>query len=147
MLILPASLVCLDYFTWRVKWDYNIPLIQQFYATLVIKKDDDRTMRWMTGSSPCEATFHKFAQLFGYPFSGGHSLHHPNCSDKDKLYDLYLESEVVGIITGLLPIYDQLLRIFRATIAPSGGNNDVIRGALVDLLALAFECAQDDEET
>jgi hypothetical protein len=53
---------------------------------------------------------------------------------------------VVGTITGLLPIYDQLLRIFHATISPSGGNNDVIRGALVDLLDLSFECAQDDEE-
>jgi hypothetical protein len=103
-------------------------------------------MKWMTGSSPCEVTFNLFVQLLGYPFSGGHHLHHPYRSDKDKLYDLYSESEVVGTITGLLPIYDQLLRIFHATISPSGGNNDVIRGALVDLLDLSFECAQDDEE-
>lgn len=36
----------------RVKWDYSIPLIQQLYATLVIKKNDDCTTKWMTRSSP-----------------------------------------------------------------------------------------------
>ena len=83
----------------------------------------------------------------GYPFEGGHRLHGPQRTDKDVLYDLYTENGVVGTITGLLPIYDQLLRFFRATIAPSGGNNDALRGTLVDLLRLSCECAQDGDET
>jgi hypothetical protein len=41
----------------------------------------------------------------------------------------------------LLPLYDQLVRIFIENIAPSGGNNDAIRTSLVDLLFLAHECA------
>jgi hypothetical protein len=129
----------------KIKCNYSIPLIQQFYATLVIKMDDDRTMKWMSGSSPCEATFHKFGELLGYPFSDGHRLHHPNRLAKDILYDLYKVSGAVGTTTGLLPIYDQLLRFFWSTIAPSGGSNDVIRGALVDLLDLDCECAQDGD--
>ena len=30
--------------------DYNVPMILQFFATLVIKKDIYYTMKWMTGS-------------------------------------------------------------------------------------------------
>ena len=131
----------------KVQCNFSIPLIQQFYATLSIKKDDDRTMQWMSGTSPCQASFHRFAELLGYPFEGGHRLHGPQRTDKDVLYDLYTENGVVGTITGLLPIYDQLLRFFRATIAPSGGNNDALRGTLVDLLRLSCECAQDSDET
>jgi hypothetical protein len=99
----------------------------------------------MTGSTPCEANFHRFVGLLGYPFSGGHRLHRPNRPGKDLLYDLYAEEGVVGTTTGLLPIYDQLIHLFRDNIAPSGGNLDAIRGALVNLLALAGECAEDEE--
>jgi hypothetical protein len=131
----------------KVQLDSSIPLIKQFYATLVLKKDEDRTMQWMSGSTPCEASFHKFARLLGYRFEGGHRLHGPQRTDKDVLYDLYDQNGAVGTTTGLLPIYGQLLRVFRTTIAPSGGNNDALRGALVDLLRLAFDCAQDGDET
>ncbi|KAK1629283.1 hypothetical protein QYE76_003598 [Lolium multiflorum] len=131
----------------KVQCDFSVPLIKQFYATLAFKKDDDRTMQWRSGSSPCEASFHKFAQLLGYPFEGGHHLHGPQRTDKDVLYDLYDKNGAVGTITGLLPIDGQLLRFFRATIAPSGRNNDALWGALVDLLRLSFECAQDGDET
>jgi hypothetical protein len=131
----------------KVQCDFSVPLIKQFYATLTFKKDDDHTMQWMSGSSPCEASFHKFAELLGYPFEGGRRLHGPQSTDKEVLYDLYTEEGAIGTITGLLPIYDQLLRFFRATVSPSGGNNDAIRGPLVDLLRLSCECAQDGDET
>ena len=39
------------------------------------------------------------------------------------------------------PLYASLVGIFRDCIAPSGGNNDKIRGHLVPLLAFAHECA------
>jgi hypothetical protein len=131
----------------KIQCNYNIPLIHQLYATLSIKKDDDRTMQWMSDTSPCQASFHKFTKLLDYPFDGGHRLHGPQHTNKDVLFDLYTEDGAVNTITGLLPIYDQLLRFFRATIAPSGGNNDALRGALVDLLCLSCECAQDGDET
>ncbi|KAK1683797.1 hypothetical protein QYE76_044645 [Lolium multiflorum] len=41
------------------------------------------------------------------------------------------------------PMRNQLLRFFRATISPSGGNNDALRGALVNLMHLSFRCARD----
>ncbi|KAK1632340.1 hypothetical protein QYE76_006655 [Lolium multiflorum] len=113
----------------KVQCDCSIPLIKQFYATMAFKKDEEHTMQWMSDTSPCEASFHRFAEILGYPFEGGHHLHGPQKIDKDVLYDLYDWTGAVGTITELLPIYGQLLRFFRATIGPSGGNNDALRGA------------------
>jgi hypothetical protein len=102
-------------------------------------------MMWMTGTTPCEANFHRLAELLRYPFHVGHRLHGPNRPDKDFLYDLYTENGEVGAIFGLLPLYDHLLCFFRDNIAPSGGNRDAIHASLVSLLALAAECVEDDE--
>ncbi|KAK1609722.1 hypothetical protein QYE76_033395 [Lolium multiflorum] len=126
--------------------DYCPDLIKQFFATLAFKKDTERTMQWMTGSTPCEATFHRFASILGVSAGGSHRLHGPQKTDKMVLFDLYDSSGAVGSTKGLLPIYSQLLCFFRATIAPSGGNNDAIRGALVDLMHLGFQCARDGNE-
>jgi hypothetical protein len=52
----------------------------------------------------------------------------------------------VGTITGLLPLYDQLQRLFRDTIAPRGGNNDAIRTSLIDFLYHAHLCASSTDE-
>ena len=54
--------------------------------------------------------------------------------DKSNLKELYSDESGVGTTSGLLPLYDILLRMFRESIAPSGGNNDAIRGGLVNLL-------------
>ncbi|KAK1662375.1 hypothetical protein QYE76_050534 [Lolium multiflorum] len=40
----------------KIKCDYSPELVKQFFATLAIKKDEDRTMEWMTGSTHCSAT-------------------------------------------------------------------------------------------
>ena len=42
------------------------------------------------------------------------------------LDDLYEYGYPVGMTAGLLPIYAQLVLIFRDNIAPSGGNNDAV---------------------
>ncbi|KAK1665685.1 hypothetical protein QYE76_053844 [Lolium multiflorum] len=65
---------------------------------------------------------------------------------KNAMFDLYTSAGKVGTTKGLLPIYGQLLRFFRSTIAPSGGNNDAIRGSLVDLMCLSLRCARDENE-
>ena len=128
-----------------LKCDYNVTLVQQFFATLVIKEDDGLTMRWMTGDRPCESNFFEFARVLGYDFDGpnpvGRRLHTSYLPEKDTLAGLYDASGILGTITGLLPLYDQLLRLFRENIAPSGGNNDAIRGDLVNLMAFTHECA------
>ena len=59
--------------------------------------------------------------------------------------DLYGPGGQIGKIEGLLPIYDQLVRIFRSNIAPSGGNNDAITSPLVNLLCLAKECIENED--
>ncbi|KAK1649240.1 hypothetical protein QYE76_067045 [Lolium multiflorum] len=130
----------------KIQCDYSPELIKQLFATLAFKNDDERTMEWMSGSTHCEATLRQFASILGLPAEGGLRLHGPQKKDKNVLFDLYDSSGAVGSTKGLLPIYSQVLRFLRATIAPSGGNNDALRGALVDLMHLSFKCARDDNE-
>ncbi|KAK1629192.1 hypothetical protein QYE76_003507 [Lolium multiflorum] len=130
----------------KIQCDYSPELVKQFFATLAIKKDEDRTMEWMTGSTHCSATLRRFAGILGLSAEGGRRLHGPQRADKSVMFDLYTSAGKVGSSKGLLPIYGQLLRFFRATISPSGGNNDAIRGTLVDLMHLSFRCARDVNE-
>ncbi|KAK1666845.1 hypothetical protein QYE76_055004 [Lolium multiflorum] len=130
----------------KIQCDYSPELIKQFYATLAFRKDDERTMEWMSGSTHCVANLRRFASILGLPEEGGLRLHGPQKTDKNVLYNLYDSSGAVGSTKGLLPIYGQVLRFLRATIAPSGGNNDALRGALVDLMHLSYKCARDGNE-
>ncbi|KAK1649920.1 hypothetical protein QYE76_067725 [Lolium multiflorum] len=130
----------------KIQCDYSPDLVKQFFATLAIKKDEERTMEWMTGSTHCSATLRHFAGILGVPVDEGRRLHGPQQTDKNALVDLYTSAGKIGFAKGLLPIYSQLLRFFRATICPSGGNNDALRGALVDLMHLSFKCARDGNE-
>ena len=68
---------------------------------------------------------------------------------KNEMADLYAPGGHIGTNVGLLPQYDILLRMFRHTIAPSAGNNDDIRGGLVNLMIYAhtvFMMMDDDTE-
>ena len=47
-----------------IQCDYSIPLVQQLFATLVIKGYDVHTLKWMTGVQ-CEATFVDFSRVLG----------------------------------------------------------------------------------
>ncbi|KAK1698754.1 hypothetical protein QYE76_015451 [Lolium multiflorum] len=107
----------------KIQCDYSPELIKQFFATVAFK--NDVSALW----NGC-----------------GLRLHGPQKTDKNVLFDLYDSSGKIGSTKGLLPIYSQVLRFLRATIAPSGGNNDALRGALVDLMHLSFKCARDDNE-
>ena len=48
--------------------DYNIKLVQQFFATLVIGAGPNIPISWMTNNQVCHSDFVRFAQLLGYPF-------------------------------------------------------------------------------
>jgi hypothetical protein len=52
---------------------------------------------------------------------------------------------MIGTITGLLPLYDQLVCIFKDNIATSGGNNDSICTSLVELPYLSYEFANNED--
>ncbi|KAK1697011.1 hypothetical protein QYE76_013708 [Lolium multiflorum] len=129
----------------KIRCDYSPELIKQFYATLAFKKDEDHTMEWMSGSTHCEATLRRFAAILGLLEEGGIRLHGPQKTDKNVLLTS-MAHRSGWIAKGLLPIYSQVLRFLRATIAPSGGNNDALRGALVDLMHLSYKCARDGNE-
>ena len=77
-------------------------------------------------------------------FRSGYRIHQGANHDKNLLVDLYDAKGVVGNIQGLLTLYAQLVRFMRDNIAPSGGNNDAIRSSLVELLAFAQECAENE---
>ncbi|KAK1619838.1 hypothetical protein QYE76_025355 [Lolium multiflorum] len=130
----------------KIQCDYSPDLVKQFFATLAIRKDEEHTMEWMTGSTHCSATLRQFAGVLGVPVDGGRRLHGPQQTDKNALVHLYTSAGKIGQAKGLLPIYSQLLRFFRATICPSGGNNDALRGTLVDLMHLSYKSARDENE-
>ncbi|KAK1607177.1 hypothetical protein QYE76_030850 [Lolium multiflorum] len=130
----------------KIQCDFSPALVKQFFATLAIRKDEEHTMEWMTGSTHCSATLRQFAGVLGVPVDGGRRLHGPQQTDKNALVHLYTSAGKIGQAKGLLPIYSQLLRFFRATICPSGGNNDALRGTLVDLMHLSYKCARDENE-
>src|SRR3954466_9864499 len=54
----------------ELREDYNITLVQQFYATVVFGSDQERTMTLMTGTTRCSSTFYDFANLIFETFHG-----------------------------------------------------------------------------
>ncbi|KAK1618388.1 hypothetical protein QYE76_023905 [Lolium multiflorum] len=74
----------------KVQCDYSPDLIKQFHATLAFKKDEERIIQWMSGSSPCAASFRRFTAVLGLPYEGVHRFHGPQKTDKDVLYDIYM---------------------------------------------------------
>ena len=69
-----------------------------------------------------------------------HGLDHP---DKTVLDDLFEFGQPINLTAWLLPLYNQLVNLFRMNIAPSGGNNDAICASLTNLLYFAYEVAHD----
>ena len=94
-------------------------LVQQFFATVVFDGDVNIGMTWMSDTHRLSTTFREFAGILGYPFTGSH-LNEGTCMhvvgseyDKSKLKVLYSDERGVGTTSGLLPLYDILLRMFR----------------------------------
>ena len=104
----------------------------------------------MTRDKPYEAEFDRFAKVLGYPFRGkefasGTRIHSQGIEADKKLLKPLKPLTIVGGTPGLtkdlLPLYDILLRVFRSSISPCGGNTDAVRGALVNLLVHAHKVA------
>jgi hypothetical protein len=135
-----------------IKCDFNAQWILQFYATLVIKGDADKTMKWMTRTHMCTSNFVNFVRILGYTFYSNedeapHHIHSTLRPEKERLFDLYDENGVLGETKNLLPLYDLLVRMFRENIDPSGGNNDAIRDVLIELLGHAHDCYSCPDDT
>jgi hypothetical protein len=94
----------------KIKQDYNITLVQKFFATFVFGEGEEIPMTWMTREVLCHSNIVYFANLLGYEFRGVNSLSgammHVDGEHYDKklLAPLYLRSNpkvVIGDTFGL----------------------------------------------
>ena len=58
----------------KLECNYNVFMVQQFYATMVFYGDVNTDMTWMSGSHKLKATFQEFGALLGYPFGTERTL-------------------------------------------------------------------------
>ncbi|KAK1666642.1 hypothetical protein QYE76_054801 [Lolium multiflorum] len=122
--------------------DFDIGLIQQFYATVHFQQDEARTFRWMTHETLLEANLASFGEALGYPRSpivnaNGWQSHDSSFAlTKDVLEPLYIKGwGVPGKSADFLPTWDIMLRVYREMIGPKGGNLDELHTYEVDLMA------------
>ncbi|KAK1646045.1 hypothetical protein QYE76_063850 [Lolium multiflorum] len=125
--------------------DYDVGLIQQFYATVHFEQDEARTFRWMTHERLLESNLAKFGAALGYPRYPGVDANGWRCHDsswaqtREVLENLYIPGwGIPGKSADLLPTWDIMLRVYRETIGPKGGNLDELHLYEVDLMANSF---------
>ncbi|KAK1678572.1 hypothetical protein QYE76_039420 [Lolium multiflorum] len=121
----------------KIQCDYSPDLVKQFFATLAIKNDEERTMEWMSGSTHCSATLRRFAGILGVPIDEGRRLHGPQQTDKNALANLYTSAGRIGYTKGLLLIYSQLLRYKCAR------DGDEVRDYTLDIMDFIFHEIRD----
>ncbi|KAK1631946.1 hypothetical protein QYE76_006261, partial [Lolium multiflorum] len=125
--------------------DYDIGLIQQFYATVHFDSDEAKTFRWMSHERLLESNLAKFGSALGYPRLPGVDANGWRCHDssfsqpREVLENLYIKGwGIPGKSADLLPTWDIMLRVYRETIGPKGGNLDELHLYEVDLMANSF---------
>ena len=60
------------YHLMKLECNYNVFMVQQFYATVVFDSDVNTGLTWMSGSHKLKANFQEFGALLGYPFISSH---------------------------------------------------------------------------
>ncbi|KAK1604765.1 hypothetical protein QYE76_028438 [Lolium multiflorum] len=125
--------------------DYDVGLIQQFYATVHFQSDEAKTFRWMSHERLLESNLAKFGSALGYPRFPGIDENGWRCHDssfaqtREVLEPLYIKGwGIPGKSADLLPTWDIMLRVYRETIGPKGGNLDELHLYEVDLMANSF---------
>ena len=107
----------------RISEQYNVELVQQFFATVVFGSTPDIPMTWMFGDDVYRSKFVEFAQMLDYPFDpegpSGKRMHISGMIDKRKLAPIYASEDVAfGQASDINVVYNTMLRMFRHTIAP-----------------------------
>ncbi|KAK1630081.1 hypothetical protein QYE76_004396 [Lolium multiflorum] len=125
--------------------DYDVGLIQQFYATVHFQSDEAKTFSWMSHERLLESNLAKFGSALGYPRYPGIDANGWRCHDssfaqtREVLEPLYIKGwGIPGKSADLLPTWDIMLRVYRETIGPKGGNLDELHLYEVDLMANSF---------
>ncbi|KAK1663429.1 hypothetical protein QYE76_051588 [Lolium multiflorum] len=126
------------------KCNYDPYLVNQFFATVYFHEDKAHSITWMTRDEVLTTTWSNFGQILGYPIpenceddrhSGWRFHGDSNASIKDVLEPLYMPGKCkLGFTSGLQPVYDIMLRIYRETIAVKVGNVDEIHSFVIDLM-------------
>jgi len=126
---------------------YIEDLITQFYTTVHMETNEERTLTWMTNDRVMTAPWKEFAAAIGYPENGAshpsefhvHLMENPMKKDVLAAHHYIVGRGIAGQQADLLPTYDILHRVFREVVNPKVGNFDEIHGFLVNLLFLAHE--------
>ncbi|KAK1648245.1 hypothetical protein QYE76_066050 [Lolium multiflorum] len=125
--------------------EYDVELIHQFYATVHFDTDEAKTFRWMSNDKLLESNLAKFGSALGYPRLPGVDANGWRCHDssfsqpREVLEPLYIKGwGIPGKSADLLPTWDIMLRVYRETIGPKGGNLDELHLYEVDLMANSF---------
>jgi hypothetical protein len=120
---------------------YDEELIIQFYTTVHFQDDEARTFRWLTNGIYLESDLARFGTSLGYPRLEGEDANGWRCHDSEFFMDrevlrpLYIQGWAnPGTSADLLPTWDIMLRIYRETIGPKGGNFDELHSFEVDLM-------------
>ncbi|KAK1667726.1 hypothetical protein QYE76_055885 [Lolium multiflorum] len=125
--------------------EYDVEMIHQFYATVHFDTDEAKTFRWMSHEKLLESNLAKFGDALGYPRLPGVDANGWRCHDssfsqpREVLEPLYIKGwGIPGKSADLLPTWDIMLRVYRETIGPKGGNLDELHLYEVDLMANSF---------
>ncbi|KAK1607359.1 hypothetical protein QYE76_031032 [Lolium multiflorum] len=125
--------------------EYDVEMIHQFYATVHFDTDEAKTFRWMSHEKLLESNLAKFGNALGYPRLPGVDANGWRCHDssfsqpREVLEPLYIKGwGIPGKSADLLPTWDIMLRVYRETIGPKGGNLDELHLYEVDLMANSF---------
>ncbi|KAK1629876.1 hypothetical protein QYE76_004191 [Lolium multiflorum] len=125
--------------------EYDVEMIHQFYATVHFDTDEAKTFRWMSHEKLLESNLAKFGAALGYPRLPGVDANGWRCHDssfsqpREVLEPLYIKGwGIPGKSADLLPTWDIMLRVYRETIGPKGGNLDELHLYEVDLMANSF---------
>ena len=122
--------------------DFDADIVAQFYATVHLGTDVERTLTWMTNGKLLSVKWKAFMELLGYDDKGpdnpvGFRPHkEAGATHKSALWPyntLKISPTTQKKTYELSPFLDILHRIFRHTLFPRIGNLDQVHSYLVDL--------------
>ncbi|KAM3214128.1 hypothetical protein ACQJBY_066516 [Aegilops geniculata] len=123
--------------------DFDADLLAQFFATVHLGTDGDRTLTWMTNGKLLSVKWRAFMELLDVVDNGLETPvgFRPHCNDTSTHKQALWPYCTVKIHPGtekktyeLCPYLDILHRIFRETLFPRIGNLDQVHSYLVDML-------------
>ena len=100
------------------KFDWNVEVVAQFYATLYIEEAGDvRQMHWMTQGRSYSISFSRFARLFGFGRAdlSRERIHIGHLLPREEIEFMYppQERQHAGSVSHLYTYYSVLNRLFR----------------------------------